>query len=110
MALEHASSGDVIGVRPFGIRLREHLSSALLRTERFELMRLALPEGKRVREHEATGPLTLQCIEGVVDVVVQGEAKPLCAGELIYIESGTPYALLARQDASLLMSLVRLPN
>ena len=66
MALQHASSGDVIDVRPYGARIDGAQSIALFKSTQLEVMRLVLPAGhalarrRRVRlaevlDHEFVG-------------------------------------------------------
>lgn len=110
MALPHAQSGDVIDLRPLGARLAQASSSALFKTEQLEVMRLVLPAGKALRNHRVAGALTLHCLEGVVEVQAHQQAKILQAGEMMYLRGGEPHQLLARQDASLLLTVVLSPT
>jgi quercetin dioxygenase-like cupin family protein len=107
MSLPHPSSGEVIDIRPLGDKLREAASIALARTDDFEVMRLILPKGKSIPEHQVPGEITLQCLEGVVEMQVQGKTQVLQAGEMLYLHGNTPYALNALQDASVLMTMLR---
>jgi quercetin dioxygenase-like cupin family protein len=107
MSLRHAGSGEPIDVRPLGAKLRDSPSLALLRTDDFEVMRLVLPKGKSVPEHQVAGELTLQCIEGTVELEAHGKTTTLQAGYFVYLQGNTPYALFALEDASLLMSMLR---
>jgi hypothetical protein len=42
MSLHHAISGEVINIRPLDEKLREAVSTALLKTTNLEVMRLVL--------------------------------------------------------------------
>ena len=69
MALQHASSGDVIDVRPYGARIDGAQSIALFKSTQLEVMRLVLPAGHRMPPHHVPGEITIQCLEGVVRFV-----------------------------------------
>lgn len=106
MSLHHACSGEVIDIRPLGGKLGESLSTALAKTEQLELMRLVLPGGRSIPEHRVAGEMTLQCVEGAVEVHAHGRTRVLHAGDMLYLEGGQPYALHAMEDASLLHTVV----
>jgi len=109
MALPHAASGDVIDVRPLGPRLAQAASVALFKAAELEVMRLVLPVGKKLLNHRVPGALTLQCLEGEVEVAAHQRQQPLRAGEMMYLAGGEPHELLARQDASLLLTVLLKP-
>lgn len=106
MSLHHASSGEVIDLRALGAEL-DGPSTALVRTDDLEVMRLVLPSGRSVPQHRVSGEITLQCLEGAVEVQAGDDALVLDAGKLVYLASNIPYALRALQDSSLLMTLLR---
>jgi quercetin dioxygenase-like cupin family protein len=107
MSLPHAHSGDVISVRPFGNKLKHAISSALVSTDRVEVMRLVLEAGKTIPAHELTGEVTIQCLEGAVELHTPGDVRQLEEGELVYLAGGEPHALHATRDSSVLMTLLR---
>jgi quercetin dioxygenase-like cupin family protein len=107
MAQSHPAPGQPIDIRPLGARLTDSASIALFRTDDFEVMRVVLPKGKSVPEHHVEGELTLQCLEGAVEVRMGSKSQRLQAGEMVYLFGHTPYALTAIDDASLLMTMLR---
>lgn len=107
MSLHHATPGELIDIRPLGDNLADSASLALVRTDDFEVMRLVLPRGKSISEHRIEGELTLQCLEGSVEVEALGQRRQLRAGQMIYLQGNTPYALAAPEDASVLMTMLR---
>lgn len=46
----------------------------LLKTEVMEAIRLVLPAGKHIAEHNASGEITVLCLEGRVKFTSQGVA------------------------------------
>lgn len=107
MSLPHASSGDVVDVRPLDERLKGAMSTAVLRTDRLEVMRIVLHAGKSMPEHQVPGELTIQCIEGVVDLHAHGKVTSMQMDELVYLGPAVPHALVAVEDASLLVTVLR---
>lgn len=106
MSAHHAASGEIVDLRPYGDRLAQQNSVALVRDERIEVMRLVMPAGKVLPEHLAYGPVTIQCIEGAVEVTVHGQARRLEPGGLLYLAAEAPHAVRALQDSSLLVTMV----
>ena len=109
MALPHASSGQLIDIQPLGPRLDEAHSNALFKTSQLELMRLVLPRGKGLPEHAVPGAVTIQCIEGEIELQAHGRTQHMRPGQLVYLAGGEPHALHALQDASVLLTLL-FPN
>jgi quercetin dioxygenase-like cupin family protein len=107
MALQHAKTGDIVDLRPLGDRLRDSVSTAIVRDDRIEVMRLVLVEGRAIPEHHVDGPVTFQCLEGRVAIEIGGDRRILEQGDLLYLSGGVPYALSGDGDASILMTVVR---
>jgi len=110
MSQSRPAPGDLIDVRPLGDGLVDTASIALARSNDFEVMRLILPKGKSIPEHRVAGELTLQCLEGMVEVQALDRTQHLQAGHMLYLEGNTPYALYAPENASVLMTVVRKDN
>jgi quercetin dioxygenase-like cupin family protein len=110
MALQHATSGEIVPVRPLGTKLPETPSVALLKAHQLEVMRLVLMAGKSIREHHVAGELTMQCLEGRIELRAQGKTQTLQAGDFVYLEGKVPYALHATEHSSLLVTVVLLPD
>ena len=106
MSLPHIRSGEVISVHPLGDALKTTASTAFVKSSQLEIMRLVLTEGKSVPEHQVNGELTLQCIEGAVEVRMQAEVRLLRPGELLFLTCNVPYSLHALDDTSVLMTVV----
>lgn len=106
MATHHASSGELINLRPLGAPLNDTQSTTLLHDEQLRVMRLVLPAGKELPEHAVDGPITMHCIEGVIDVIAQGSCKTMRTGDFMYLTGKVPHALRATEDASVLVTIV----
>jgi quercetin dioxygenase-like cupin family protein len=106
MSLPHATSGDLINIRPLGEKLKESVSTALLKTAHLEVMRLVLATGKLFPEHKVEGEVTIQCIEGVIELHAHQKTQILLAGDMVYLAGGEPHSLLAKEDASVLLTIL----
>lgn len=110
MSLPHASSGDIVDIRPFDEKLKDAFSMALLRTDHLEVMRLVLPAGKSFPEHHVEGESTVQCIEGVVELRAHGQVQSMHMGQLVYLGPGVRHGLTAVENASILVTILRNQN
>ena len=95
MAIPHAQSGQVIDVRPLGPLLTNERTVALFKTDDLEVMRLVLTAGKSLPPHKVAGETTIQCIEGKIDVTLNGDSRILEAGHLIYLARDVVHGVVA---------------
>ena len=105
MALPHLRPGQAVPVRPLGARLAQERTVALFKSDDLELMRLVLLAGKSLPPHRVRGEITVQCIEGSIDVTVDGESHVLNAGQLLYLAGGVVHGVTALQDSSALVTV-----
>lgn len=104
MALPHAKPGEVIDLRPLGDALAATKTAALVKSDRFEAIRLIVPEGATIPSHQVPGYLTLHCLEGRIELGPSGIA--LAAGEWLYLERGEPHSVRGIEHASLLLTIL----
>jgi quercetin dioxygenase-like cupin family protein len=106
MAAKHASSGELIDLRPLGAPLDGAQSTTLLRDPKLKVMRLVMPTGKALHDHAVDGPITMQCLEGEIEVTAHASAKTMRAGDLMYLAAKVHHSLRAIEDASILVTVV----
>jgi Uncharacterized conserved protein, contains double-stranded beta-helix domain len=106
MAIPHAASGELIDVRPLGENLRRTTSTTLVRAEHLEVFRMVLAAGKAAPDHKASGAITIQCLEGAVELEAHGRTQILRAGSMVYLSDGEPHAVRAVEDSSLLVTIL----
>lgn len=104
MALEHAALGEKIYLGPLESALSGAKTSALVRTDRFELIRLVLEAGSTIPTHSVGGYVSLHCIEGSV-VVEAGESIRLRPSDWVCLARKEPHSLKAVEDSSLLLTI-----
>jgi quercetin dioxygenase-like cupin family protein len=110
MAQARTASGDIIDIRPLGAALRERVTTAFLKSTQLELVHLVLPNGKALREHRASGEITVQCIEGLMDITTATTTHRLAPGQLVHLAAGESHALLALADSTALLTICLVPQ
>ena len=100
MAVPHAKPGEPISVRPLGPALAQAQTTTLIKTKPLEVIRLVVPRGKEIPTHSTRGAITVHCLEGQVDFTIDGEARELGAGHLLYLEANQPHSVLGIDDAT----------
>lgn len=104
MALEHAGAGEKIHLGPLGSALTGAKTSALAKTDRFEVIRLVLEAGSTIPPHSLAGYVSLHCIEGSVTVEAV-EAIRLRPSDWVYLRRQETHSLRAVEDSSLLLTI-----
>ncbi len=105
MAQTHTPSGQVVSVLPLGDQLASARTTAILKAEQLELVRVVLPAGHGMKEHKAPGEITGQCIEGRIELRTPGTTLILEPGDLIHLLSQEPHALRGLTDCSALVTM-----
>jgi len=109
MAQTHVQSGEVVSVRPLGDRLQGARTTALLKAEQLEVVRIVLPAGTAMREHQTPGEITVQCLEGRIAFSTAIARHVMAPGDFIHLRRGEPHALRALSDASALLTICLQP-
>lgn len=106
MAITHAASGELIDVRPLGATLRQTSSSTLVRADHLEVFRFVLVAGQTAPDHKASGAITIQCLEGEVELEAHGRTQILLPGNMVYLADAEPHTVKALEDSSLLVTIL----
>jgi quercetin dioxygenase-like cupin family protein len=104
MALEHAGRGEKVHVGPLGPALVGAKTSALVKTDRFELIRLVLEAGSTIPVHAVPGYISLHCLEGGV-ILEAGEPIRLRPNDWVYLARQERHALRALESSSVLLTI-----
>lgn len=105
MAQTHARSGQVVSVLPLGDQLASAKTTALLKAEQLEVIRVVLLAGKEMREHKTPGEITVQCIEGRIEFRTPDAVQVLVPGDFLHLVREEPHSLRAITDASALLTI-----
>jgi hypothetical protein len=68
---------------------------------------MALRAGARLQEHKASGPISIQVIEGQLRVSLSAESFALNAGQLLALESDRHHDVEAIEDCAFLLTIGR---
>ncbi len=105
MALVHTPPGQAVDVQPLGAQLPGARTVALFKSEDLEVIRLVLRAGKSLPPHAVPGEITVQCVEGAIDITVEGHSHALRAGQLLYLRGNVLHGVTALEDASALVTV-----
>ena len=105
MALQHVEPGEVVHLQPLDAAPLTAKTSALVKSDRFEAVRLIVPAGTIIPSHKVEGFITLFCLEGHAFLGVDREIE-LRSGDWIYLERGTPHSVRAIEDVVLLLTIL----
>jgi quercetin dioxygenase-like cupin family protein len=78
----------------------------VVKTDAMRIVQLLVPAGQMIPNYEAQGESILHCLEGSVAVSAQGQVYDLSAGELLYLRSSEPFSVKAKEDVSLLVTMI----
>jgi len=106
MAIHHAASGEIINLQIPEKSLPASLTIALAKTECLEIIRMVLLEGKSIPEHQISGEMTIQCLEGSVELYAHGKTQRLHSSQMVYLARLEPHALRAVSNAVLLVTIL----
>jgi quercetin dioxygenase-like cupin family protein len=106
MAIHHASSGELIDIRPLNDRLKTTSTAALFKSSHLEVSRTVLRAGMDVPPHDVAGEMTVQCLEGRIELTAAGTTHSMRAGDLICLAGGETHSLNAIEDSSVLITML----
>lgn len=106
MAAEPAKPGEIVDVRPLELKLAKARTTTLVKTDRFEVVRLVVHRGREIAVQQTPGDLIVQCLEGEVYITVLGKTSRLRPGELVFVPAGIPHSLQSRFDSSVLVTMI----
>lgn len=106
MALPHAKPGAVVDLRPLGHALKDATTAAIVKSDRFEAIRLVVKAGTEIPPHQVSGNITLHCLEGRVSLGLARSSVELSGGDWVYLERGEAHSVTGIEDSSLLLTIL----
>jgi quercetin dioxygenase-like cupin family protein len=97
---------DIVDVRPLAAGFDEARTTTLVKTKQLELIRLVVPAGKEISEHQVAGEITVQCLEGQVEFTSNNVTRSLSAGELVYLAGASKHSLRGVENSSVLVTIL----
>ncbi len=109
MAQVHARSGQVVHLAPWGDPSTAGVTSAILKAEQLEVVRIVLAAGKAFPEHHVQGEVTVLCLEGQLLFRTPQAEQTMGPGDFIHLRRGEPHALHAVKDSLALLTICLVP-
>ncbi|MET4131639.1 quercetin dioxygenase-like cupin family protein [Porphyrobacter sp. MBR-155] len=106
MALHHASPADVIDLGHIVHSADKPGTRAIVKTDRFEAIRLVLARGATIPDHHVASQITLHCLSGAVAVKLTDRTLTLHADQWVYFDERTVHGIEAVDDTVLLMTIM----
>ena len=106
MATHHANPGEIVDLQTWAADLPKEHTKAIVKTGYMELIRIVLPAGKGIPNHNVAGPITIHCVSGKVGITAMGKTKELNYKQLIHLMPGEPHSLKAIEDSVVLFTII----
>lgn len=106
MALKHASSGEVVDLRPLGDKIKGTKTSAIIKSEHFEAIRLIVHAGSMIPTHEVSGNIMLHCLEGHVRLGLGNGNIDLKSGQWVFLDRSEDHSISGVEDSCVLMTIL----
>ena len=107
MAIPHAYPGIPVDLRPAEESLSEARTTALVKNNAFEAVRMVLPKGREVcHDHQVEGAITVHCLEGRAALTVGDATHDLPAGHWLYLLGNDPHTLRGVEDSLVLLTIM----
>lgn len=106
MALHHVAAGEPVDLRPLGAELAGSKTQALVKSDRFEAVRLVISAGTQIPTHAVAGQITLHCLEGRITIPMAGSEIELPAGHWLYLDRRVPHSVRAIENSSVLLTIL----
>lgn len=108
MALPHLQPGQPTDVIPFGAGVVDQKTAALFKSRDLEVIRLVLQAGQSLPPHAVDGDITIQCIEGRLEIALPDDRVVLDANQIIFLDGKQQHGVLALQPSSALVTIALL--
>ena len=105
MAQPHARSGQVVSLMPLAQRLGTERTTAILKAEQLEVVRIVLRQGKSMPEHQVQGEISVLCLEGRLVFGSPDGTVELGPMDFIHLRRSAPHTLTALVDSSALLTI-----
>lgn len=108
MALLHLQPGGSTNLSPFGAGLVHQKTKALFKSKDLEVIRLVLQTGQSLPPHAVDGDITIQCIEGQLEIALSDDRIVLETNQMIFLGGKQRHSVLALQPSSALVTIALL--
>lgn len=106
----HIEEGEVVNLRTLNNDLSPDETNALVKTSDMEVIRMVMPAGKETRDHSVKGEVSIHCLEGTIELDIEGEKQELNEDDWLFLERDRDHAVRAVTDAVLLVTILFTPE
>jgi len=110
MAILHAQPGQVISLDLDEAGSETVGTRTLFKTPHVEVIRLVLPQGKTIPQHQAPGEIVVQGLTGRVQFKAMDKTIEVGPGQMFYLSAAEPHAVTAVEDCSFLLTILLAPR
>jgi quercetin dioxygenase-like cupin family protein len=93
-------------LQPLGEGLQNARTTALVKSDTFEAVRLIVLAGREIAPHQVPGQITLHCLEGRVLLGLADSTLELSAGQWVYLDGGARHSVKGVEDSSVLLTIL----
>ena len=105
MAQVHMVAAQPFRLHPVESSDKALTSISLFKSKDLQVMQVMFSAKSALPLHQVPGEITIQCIEGVVDVVLEDSTVPLSQGELMFLSRGQRHAVKAQERANIVVTI-----
>jgi quercetin dioxygenase-like cupin family protein len=82
----------------------------LLKTDSLRVIFRSFSEGASLPTHKASGPITVQVLDGHIEFTAGVQTTPVRKGEVLALESGVPHSVKALSNSAILITVAVRPQ
>lgn len=106
----HVESSEVINLETLKGDMDVDASYALVKTDDMEVIRMALPKGKEINEHNVEGEMSILCLKGNIQFNVGGVVRSLNTDDWMYLKKKQPFSYTVKDNTILLVTILFTDN
>src|SRR5690606_23880931 len=107
MAIPHAAPGKPVDLCPEGETFSDARTIALVKNDEFEAIRMVIRKGEEIcKNHQVPGSITLHCLKGCIAFTMDGERRPVRAGQWLFLPGGVPHTIEGEEDSLVLLTVM----
>jgi quercetin dioxygenase-like cupin family protein len=82
-----------------------HYAKTLFKKDDFRTVLIAMEPKSRMKEHHADGTLSIQVLQGQINVSAHGKTQSLTEGNLLTLSASIPHEVEAVEDSAFLLTI-----
>jgi quercetin dioxygenase-like cupin family protein len=101
--------GDEIGIlkEEPAWRRGDRVAKTLVKEGGLSVVLMLMHAGTALHDHQAAGPVTIQCLAGRAVLHAEGRSVELTEGEMAALDGGVSHSVEAKAEAALLVTIAQ---